>query len=81
MLDLVVDPKVLYENYAYQSSISKTFQEHCGQLAEQAVKLYPNRPLTVWEIASNDGCMALEFQRRGAKVLGIEPAANLAALP
>ena len=80
MLDLVVDPKILYENYAYQSSISKTFQEHCGQLAEQAVKLYPNRSLTVWEIASNDGCMALEFQRRGAKVLGIEPAANLAAL-
>ena len=80
MLDLVVDPEVLYENYAYQSSISRTFQEHCGRLAEQAVKLYPNRSLAVWEIASNDGCMALEFQRRGAKVVGIEPAANLAAL-
>ena len=80
MLDLVVDPKVLYDNYAYQSSISKTFQEHCGRLADQAVKLYPERSLRVWEIASNDGCMGLEFQRRGAKVLGIEPAANLAAL-
>jgi len=80
MLDLVVDPKVLYDNYAYQSSISKTFQEHCGRLADQALKLYPKRPLQVWEIASNDGCMGLEFQRRGAKVLGIEPAANLAAL-
>jgi len=80
MLDLVVDPKVLYDNYAYQSSISKTFQQHCGRLAEEAVKLFPGRPLRVWEIASNDGCMGLEFQRRGAKVLGIEPAANLAAL-
>lgn len=80
MLDLVVDPKILYDNYAYQSSISKTFQEHCGRLADQALKLYPNRSLQVWEIASNDGCMGLEFQRRGAKVLGIEPAANLAAL-
>ena len=80
MLDLVVDPKVLYDNYAYQSSISKTFQQHCGRLAEEAVKLFPGRTPQVWEIASNDGCMGLEFQRRGAKVLGIEPAANLAAL-
>jgi len=80
MLDLVVDPEILYDNYAYQSSISKTFQQHCGRLADEAVKLYPNRSLRVWEIASNDGCMGLEFQRRGAKVLGIEPATNLAAL-
>lgn len=80
MLDLVVDPKILYDNYAYQSSISKTFQQHCGRLAEEALRLFPNRSLQVWEIASNDGCMGLEFQRRGAKVLGIEPAANLAAL-
>ncbi len=80
MLDLVVDPKILYDNYAYQSSISKTFQQHCGELAEEAVSLFPGRTLKVWEIASNDGCMGLEFQRRGAKVLGIEPAANLAAL-
>jgi len=80
MLDLVVDPHVLYDNYAYQSSISKTFQQHCGELANEASKLFPDRLLKVWEIASNDGCMGLEFQRRGARVLGIEPAANLAAL-
>lgn len=80
MLDLVVDPRVLYENYAYQSSISKTFQQHCGRLAGETISLFPGRSLQVWEIASNDGCMGLEFQRRGAKVLGIEPAANLAAL-
>lgn len=80
MLDLVVDPKVLYENYAYQSSISKTFQQHCGRLAQDSLQLFPGRSLQVWEIASNDGCMGLEFQRRGARVLGIEPAANLAAL-
>jgi SAM-dependent methyltransferase len=80
MLDLVVDPKVLYENYAYQSSISKTFQQHCGGLAKKAAQLFNGKPFQVWEIASNDGCMGLEFQRRGARVLGIEPAANLTAL-
>jgi len=80
MLDLVVDPEVLYDNYAYQSSISKTFQQHCGRLADKARTLFPKQPFQVWEIASNDGCMGLEFQRRGAQVLGIEPAANLAAL-
>jgi novobiocin biosynthesis protein NovU/D-mycarose 3-C-methyltransferase len=80
MLDLVVNPEVLYDNYAYQSSISKTFQQHCGRLADKARILFPNPSLMVWEIASNDGCMGLEFQRRGAQVLGIEPAANLAAL-
>lgn len=80
MLDLVVDPAVLYENYAYQSSISKTFQQHCGSLADKVRGLFSNQPFRVWEIASNDGCMGLEFQRRGAQFLGIEPAANLAAL-
>lgn len=80
MLDLVVDPKVLYNNYAYQSSISKTFQQHCGRLAEKARSYFQNQTFRVWEIASNDGCMGLEFQRRGALVLGIEPATNLAAL-
>lgn len=80
MLDLVVDPVILYENYAYQSSISKTFQQHCGRLAREALGLFPDRTAQVWEIASNDGCMGLEFQRQGARVLGIEPAANLALL-
>lgn len=80
MLDLVVDPRILYKDYAYQSSISKTFQQHCGGLADESLRLFPDCTVQVWEIASNDGCMGLEFQRRGAKVLGIEPAANLAAL-
>lgn len=80
MLDLVVDPEILYANYAYQSSISKTFQQHCGRLADRARTLFPGQSFKVWEIASNDGCMGLEFQRRGAQVLGIEPAANLAVL-
>lgn len=69
MLDLVVDPRILYKDYAYQSSISKTFQQHCGGLADESLRLFPDRTVQVWEIASNDGCMGLEFQRRGATAI------------
>ena len=35
-LSIVVNPKVLFLKYFYRSSISKTFQQHCAQMAGQA---------------------------------------------
>lgn len=80
-LSVVVDPKVLYTDYSYQSSISETFQEHCAAMAADLDRaLHLRADDLVLEIASNDGCLLSRFKALGCRVLGVEPAANLARL-
>ena len=77
----VVDPTVLYGEYDYHSSISGTFRRHCESMARQLGDSLPlgNEDLIV-EIASNDGCLLGCFKDLGCRVLGVEPARNLADL-
>ena len=80
-LSVVVDPRVLYREYDYHSSVSQTFQKHC---AEMAAGLHGSLGLSakelVVEIASNDGCLLSRFKHLGSRVLGVEPATNLARI-
>lgn len=80
-LTRVVDPGRMFETYLYCSSVSAPFREHCAELASTAAKRVHLGPEdTVLDIASNDGCLLREFRRLGhQRVLGIEPAKNLAA--
>lgn len=78
-LSIVVEPDVLYREYFYRSSISKTFQQHCARFALESRRRIGGSALVV-DIASNDGCTLREFQREGFRVVGVEPAANLAAI-
>lgn len=78
-LGVVVDPFVMFSQYAYKSSISRTFQNHCASMADQVRSLLGNGPLCVLDIASNDGCLLREFKKKGFEVLGVDPAENLAA--
>lgn len=80
-LSVVVDPKILYSEYDYHSSVSKTFQHHCETMASELKSgLALAAGDLVVEIASNDGCLLSKFQKLGCKVLGVEPASNLARL-
>jgi len=79
-LSIVVSPKVLYRNYVYRSSISDSFKNHCTNLAEKLTSSYLNKGDLIVDIASNDGCMLKPFRDRGMKVLGVEPALNLAKI-
>ena len=78
MLSIVVQPELMFSNYSYHSSVSKTFQNHCNELAKQMKSLFGNEGALVVDIASNDGCMLREFRKYGFGVLGVEPAGNLA---
>jgi len=78
-LTCVVDPAVLYADYAYHSSVSRTFQAHCRRMAADLTSRYGlDQDSSVMEIASNDGCLQQAFLDQSVKVLGIEPAENLA---
>lgn len=78
-LSAVISPKVLYNNYPYFSSVSKTFQKHCISLAEHVNKLFKkDRYLSLIDIASNDGCLLEMFRRSGYGLMwGVEPSKNL----
>ncbi|MFH1461884.1 MAG: class I SAM-dependent methyltransferase [bacterium] len=75
----IVPPEKLFRDYIYFSSTSKSFLEHCQETAEQLTKkLNLNSESLVLEIASNDGAQLQFFKKLGIKVLGIDPARNIA---
>jgi len=82
-LSVAVDPKKMFTNYLYTSSTSKVFRSH---FVEAAKKYYKELKLNkkksyIIDIGSNDGVALKPFLDLGfKKVLGIEPAKNLAKL-
>ncbi len=75
----VVDPKVLYSDYTYETSISLGLVEHFEEYAEEVLQnLKPKQGNLVVDIGSNDGTFLKFFQKKGMHVLGIEPGLNIA---
>jgi len=73
-------PEELFSDYAYFSSYSDSWLQHAKSYADAAVERFDlGGSSWVVEIASNDGYLLQYFVARGIPVLGIEPAANIAA--
>jgi SAM-dependent methyltransferase len=70
-------PDQIFSNYPYLSGVSTTWVKHCEEYAQELSEILPNLN-SVLEIASNDGTLLKQFLGRGAKVLGVEPARNVA---
>jgi hypothetical protein len=69
----------IFSHYAYFSSYSDSWLEHCRNYTEMMAKrLGLNHDSQVVEVASNDGYLLQYFVARGIPSLGIEPAANVA---
>jgi len=76
----VESPEAIFGEYTYFSSYSTTWLEHVRTYADMAVaKFKLSSKSLVLEVASNDGCLLKCFADRGVRVLGIEPAKNVAA--
>ena len=78
-LSMAVDPKKMFKKYLYQSSTSRSFQEHFEKAAIKYIKnLKLNKKSFIIDIGSNDGVGLMPFKNKGYKnLLGIEPATNL----
>jgi SAM-dependent methyltransferase len=75
----VVDPKILFGNYTYQTSHSLGLVEHFKKYAAHVVsKLGIDKPVFVMEIGSNDGSLLGEFQALGHTVQGIDASSAVA---
>ncbi len=72
-------PEAIFSDYAYFSSYSTSWLEHCRRYAEATTERFGlGADSQVVEIASNDGYLLQYFAERGVPVLGVEPAANVA---
>ncbi len=74
-------PQHIFSEYIYFSSYSESWLRHAAAYAEKMTqRLDLGATALVVEVASNDGYLLQYFKQRGVKVLGIEPAANVAAV-
>jgi SAM-dependent methyltransferase len=75
----VVEPRLLFQHYLYVSGTSPVM---VGHLEEQARAIIRRLSLQagdlVVEIGSNDGTLLRFFRDAGVKVIGVDPARNLA---
>lgn len=76
----VVDPKVLFSNYLYVSGTSPVFVAHFAEYAKTVAERFAlTKDSFVVDVGSNDGVLLSHFKKLGMKILGIDPAENIAA--
>jgi len=74
-------PEEIFQEYTYLSSTSTSWLNHAKSYVNNVTSSYNlNKSDLIIEIASNDGYLLQYFQQAGYKVLGIEPAKNVASL-
>ena len=80
-VDAVVPSEAIFSDYAYFSSYSESWVAHARRFTEMARQRFSlGRDSLVVEVASNDGYLLRHFVDGGIPVLGVEPAANVAAV-
>lgn len=76
-----VPPQAMFEDYLYISSASDVLKAHLYDLSDIVVHRYRlGANDLVIDIGCNDGTLLNGFRRHGVKVLGVDPAVNLAEL-
>lgn len=76
-----IEPSEMFKNYLYISSVSSTLEKHLKSISDflnNFIEINENE-LCV-DIGSNDGTLLSGFVDKGKKVLGVDPAENLAKL-
>lgn len=80
-LEAYVTPEHIFSDYAYFSSFSDSWLAHAKRYTDLMVERFGiDEKSFVVELASNDGYLLQYFVEKRVPVLGIEPAANVAAV-
>lgn len=80
-LSYTVPADKMFKNYLYLSSTTKTFRDHFIKAAEKYISYFNlNSSSLVVDIGSNDGISLKPLKDKGIRVLGVEPAVNVAEL-
>ena len=74
-----VDPKLIYTDYLYTTSVSRGLSEHFDKYADDVMaRVQPHTGALVVDIGSNDGTLLKAFKARDCKVWGVEPCEEIA---
>lgn len=80
-LSYVVPPEKMFNHYLYVSSTTKSFREHFENASKKYIDEFNlDSNSFVIDIGSNDGIALKPMKEKGIKVLGIEPASNIAKM-
>ena len=79
-LSATVDPKYLFSHYVWVTGTSKTAKEYSKYFSSNVLQRSKKENPFVVEIASNDGTFLKDFAKNGCKVLGVDPAKNIAEI-
>jgi len=80
-LSIVISPEKMFDNYLYASSTAATFRKHFEDAAIKYIDEFKlNSNTLVVDIGSNDGIALKPLKEKGIKVVGVEPAKNIAQL-
>src|SRR5438477_10197145 len=79
-LSVTVPPEIMFRNYLYVSGTSETIPAHFAAYAKDVAERFVPQDGLVVEIGSNDGTLLRAFDRSAVRVLGVEPARNIAAI-
>jgi len=78
-LACTVNADILYGHYVYTSSISLGLVEHFRDYAGEVLgRIKPAGGPLVVDVGSNDGSLLRAFKERGMRVLGVDPAREIA---
>ncbi len=80
-LSYVTPPEKLFKHYVYVTSTTETFKQHFKNMALRLIKEFNPGPASlVVDIGSNDGLMLKHIKEQGIRVMGVEPAENIASI-
>ncbi len=80
-LEHVVAPEIMFKEYSFLTGASEPARLHFAQLARGVIQKFGVPPGSlVIDIGSNDGTLLQSFKLFNMRVLGIEPATNVAEL-
>ena len=75
----VIDPKILWDDFTFRTGQAQIIIEHMRDVAETTCENYeiPEKSLVI-DVGSNDGTLLQNFKDQQMKVLGIDPAEEIA---
>ena len=72
-----VNPEQLFSKYVWLTQTAKTAVNYAEVFADRLEKMTMGKSCSILEVGSNDGTFLKALQKRGHKVLGVDPASNI----